>query len=60
MTKTAKKPAAPHCILDKKTGRKIACFRTQAEARAHMRTLDNRAGLGAAKSKAKSGCGCGS
>jgi len=60
MTKPMKKPARPekpHCVVDKKSGKKVACFRTIAEARSHMRKIDAKPGLGSAK---KGGCGCGS
>jgi len=54
MKKPAKKSGLgggekPHCVFDKKTGRKVACFKTLGEARKHL------SGLGAPK---KSGCGC--
>jgi len=40
----------PHCVFDKKTGRKVACFKTLGEARKHL--------SGLASAPKKSGCGC--
>ena len=54
MKKAAKKSGMggekPHCVFDKKTGRKVACFKTLGEARKHL------SGLSSAPKK--SGCGC--
>jgi hypothetical protein len=54
MKKPAKKFSPmekPHCVFDKKTGAKVACFKTLGEAKRHL------SGLGAPKKKP--GCGCG-